>query len=217
MKLKNLLMLLLCTLAGITLTSCLSNDDDDKNTITPLTPQQKVAQLTDMAGNYTGQVFFANDSTQLIDSINGVNWHVVAGDSTLFIDNIPMKVVGQGLPDTDLKKELIKSERTIPVDGNISLYVNENNSKGYYTFWAIPKGYKTQFQFEFGGKAHDVVLEFAYQMTTSLSSYYSTSTYYATGEYYDSQMVVFCLLRNVKCDGSSYTINRVFVVKGKRN
>ena len=215
MNLKNLFMLL-CAFAGLTLTSCLSDDDND-NTISPLTPQQKLAQLTDMAGPYSGKVFFVNDSTQLIDSISGTTWNVTANDSALVIDNLPLKVLAHGLPETELKRELLKSEATTQVFGNISPYVNENNSKQYYTFWVIPKDYKTSFKYQFGEMEHDFTVEFDYQLTAALSSYYSTMTYYATGEYYNSQFVTYILLKRLSCDGSNYQLNKVLIINGKRS
>ena len=46
-------MLMLCVAAmGFTMTSCLSDTDDDSNKVKPLTPADKAAMIAEMAGEY---------------------------------------------------------------------------------------------------------------------------------------------------------------------
>ncbi len=217
MKPRKLFTFVLCLTAGLLFTSCLNNDDDnDKKTITPLTPQQRLAQLADMQSIYSGKVFFTNDSTQLIDSISGIDWSVLAPDSTLTLRNLPMKVLAHGLPNTELKQQLLKSTDTQSITADVKPFVNESNSQNYYTFWVLPKEYKSHFTVNFGDTSHEIDIEYDYQMTVALSFYYASMTYYSTGEYYNRQMVAYFLVKSITCDGSKYYVNRVFFLKGEK-
>ena len=62
-----ILMMLSC-FAGTTLMSCIDNDDDN-DTIPPITDAEIQARLLLMDGYYGGYLYFVNDSTQKVDSV----------------------------------------------------------------------------------------------------------------------------------------------------
>ncbi len=63
-NLKNVILLLFCSILAATIfTSCLSDDNNDNNTnIITLTGAQRKQTLQTLAGDYSGYLYFYNDS-----------------------------------------------------------------------------------------------------------------------------------------------------------
>ena len=69
-KTRQLMAIMLCIVAGMSICSCLGSDDNNKvTTLQPLTQEEKLAQLREMAGFYNGWIYFINDTTSRTDSI----------------------------------------------------------------------------------------------------------------------------------------------------
>ena len=81
-------------------TSCL-NDNNDSPSYVPLTPEQKHALCIETSGTYQGYYYFLKngennkaDSAQITFTVN---------DSTLIMNNYPVKSLGAYIQDTNAK------------------------------------------------------------------------------------------------------------------
>ena len=77
----------------ISFASCNSNDDSSSYVFVPLTQAEKTQQINQMQGDYVGYIHYNYSYLYYayLDSVK-VKWNVRANDSTLTIQNFPMKV-----------------------------------------------------------------------------------------------------------------------------
>ena len=204
---------MLTTLGGIALTSCL-NDDDDNDTIPPITAAEKQARLLLMDGYYTGHVYFVNDSTQKADSV-AIDWVVSARDSAVIINNFPVKILANGISNTEKHNMLANSETKVPLISYIYFYNNNSGDNDLYTFWNIPKEQKLSFKItDDQEKEHSVDIKFQEQLNT-LGSTGLYASYYAIGDYKKGEMDCFYIINDVIIDNNTYTVNRVIYIWNK--
>jgi len=213
-KSRQLLAIVLCMIAGLSISSCLSSSDDNQNTLQPLTQAQKEAQLREMAGIYNGFLYFTNDTTSHTDSI-AVNWTITAPDSAIIIENFPTAVLANGISDQNLRKMLYEGG-TRQLYGHIRPYVNEHNEDKYYTFLMTPNDYTMSFTTQQEGTDHQVKVEFAYQMTAYSPNSYYPINYYSNGEYNTGRFIGFLLVKDVKIDNSTFTTGRACYIYGRK-
>ncbi len=211
---RNLLMLTLCmTVVGLSMTSCLS-DDDNKNTIKTLTPAEKSAMMANMAGLYNGHLFFVNDSAR-VDSVE-VSCSVSAPDSVFTVYDFPYEILSCGV-----STESVRNVLSIAGDGIfrdvLHFYVNNVDLQDYYTFWAIPNS-ENELQKTFTDsdeKQHSIKVKFSNQVTNT-TPYGMTAIYYPIGEYRANKILVYILLGEIEVDGITTTLNRVIYFYGNK-
>ena len=213
-KTIQLMAIMLCIVAGMSICSCLGSDDNNKvTTLQPLTQEEKLAQLREMAGFYNGWIYFINDTTSRTDSIP-VSWTVTAPDSTITINNFPVQVLANGITDRGVRKVLFNSG-TRELTGSIRPYVNEHNKENYYTFLLTPTNYSLAFTTEHEGAQHQVQVNFTYQLAAFTTDYYPVN-YFANGEYIKSNFVGFLLVKEVKFDSATFTTGRANYIFGSK-
>lgn len=207
-------MLMLCVAAmGFTMTSCLSDNDDDKNKVTPLTTAEKAAMIADMAGEYSGYLYFVNDSSR-IDSIL-VHSSVTAADSLFTIYDFPYKALTPGIADENLRDIITNAGEGIFKDV-LQFYANTSTEKGFYTFMALPlTADQLERTFNYNGKEHVIKLKYAAQIA-NYNIYGMSSIYYPVGEFYKNELIVYILFNTIEVDGDTRTLNRVLYYYGKK-
>ncbi len=210
-NLKKLMMLLACMGIVATFTSCLSDDDDDKDA-NILTPAQKSAQIFEMAGTYNGFVYTTSDKTMKPDSI-ACTWHVSATDSVLTIPNFPVAMLANGINDSIARKNLLKAVG-VTFKGSLHPYYNNNHTKGYYTFWLLANDDKMEFTIEDEGESHNVKVGLAYQMYVNASL--GNAVVYSVGEYMSDQMLSYILVKDVAIDNKTFTTYWPLYIYGKK-
>lgn len=101
MKAKNILSILLCCMAALSMTACLDDDNDNNG---PTIEQQRAAYQA-VQGNYTGKLIYekasytgANDRTDTLD----VNW-LINTDSVFYVNNFPAAAVAEHIQNAELK------------------------------------------------------------------------------------------------------------------
>ncbi len=210
---RNFLMLILCmAVTGISMTSCLSSDDNT-TTVNVLTPAQKTAMMTNMSGFYEGYVYYINDTLK-IDSV-AVHGSISAPDSTFTIENFPYRVLCPGITN-DSYRSILKQAGESSFTDVLSLYYNEYNVDNYYTFYALPKSeneLKKTFTTEDG--EHTVKVIYASRIN-STNSYGQSTLYYPLGEFFENEVIVYILVYGVEIDGMQTTVNRVLYFYGKK-
>ena len=213
-EMRNLLMLTLCmAVMGLSMASCLS-DDDNKTTIKTLSPAEKSAMMANMAGLYSGQLFFMNDSAR-VDSVE-VSCSVSAADSVFTVYDFPYEILTCGI-----SSESVRNVLSIAGDGIfrdvLHFYVNNVDLQDYYTFRAIPNS-ENELQKTFTDsdeKQHSIRVKFSNQVT-NVTPYGMTAVYYPIGEYRANKILVYILLGEIDVDGTKLTLNRVIYFYGKK-
>lgn len=204
------ILLMLGCFAGTTFTSCIDNDDDN-DTIPPITEAEKQARLLLMDGYYTGYLYFVNDSTQKADSI-ATDWVVSARDSSIHISNFPVRALANGITNVDRHNLLLNSNATFPLTSNIYFYNHNFENKEIYAFWNVPQDLKKSFSItDEQGNEHTVEIKFQEQLTTmNYMGYYSTD--YAIGYYLKKNMQCYYIISDIIIDNTVNTVNRVLLV-----
>lgn len=204
-----ILMMLGC-FASTTLTSCIDNDDD-KDTIPPITDAEKQARLLLMDGYYGGNLYFYNDSTQKTDSIV-IDWMVNARDSSIHIPNFPVKVLAYGITNVDKHDLLANSETTFPLTSNIYFYNHNYENKDIYAFWNVPQDLKKSFSIiDEQGEEHTVEVKFQEQLTSmNYMGYYSTD--YSIGVYLKKKIQCYYIIGDIIIDNVINTVNRAMFI-----
>ena len=210
-NLKKMMMLLACMGIVATFTSCLSDDDDDKES-NILTQAQKSAQVFEMAGSYNGFVYTTNDKTMKADSVSCA-WQISASDSSLVIPNFPMAFLANGINDSIAKKSLLNGGN-IPLHAMIHPYYNSNHTKGYYTFWTLVNDDKLEFTIDYEGTSHNVKVDFAYQMYVNYAL--GNAIVYSVGDYMNNEMESYILIKDVVFDNNTYSTLWPLYIYGKR-
>lgn len=211
-NLKKMKWLLACLAILATITSCLDDKNDDSKPRT-LTQTQIASQLFEMSGDYSGYVFFTNDSTMKVDSIPCA-WHVSAPDSAIIIHNFPMPLLANGIRDTLARNTLLNGE-SVSLRALLRPYFNDNYEKGYYTYWMLPINDKLEFSVYRNDIKHDVKVDFTYQMQVN-NLYSLASIFYSVGEYMNREMVSYILIKDVVFDNQTFTTGWATFIHGKK-
>ena len=119
-NLKNAILLLFCTfLAATTLTSCLSDDKDNNDSnIINLTGAQRTQTLQSLAGDYSGYLYFYNDTKK--DSVE-VEWMVTASDSTFTSLSFPISFLQNYVSTNSAVKDAITNAGRQTLIGAVKL------------------------------------------------------------------------------------------------
>ena len=108
MKTKTLISTMMGCLAALCLTSCLSDNDDIKDTSASLTLADIALCFQAVEGHYTGDLIHSDitsDPTSYAsDTIVGT-WYIPT-DSTLIITNFPSRLLAENISNPDLKEAL---------------------------------------------------------------------------------------------------------------
>lgn len=103
MKTFKIFSIMMCALAALSLSSCIGDDDDNDNR---LTPQQVEQAFQQARGSYTGKMYYAypdqKSSKRLTDSV-ATSW-TLDTDSTMTIHNFSLKGVAKNINDSALAK-----------------------------------------------------------------------------------------------------------------
>ncbi|MCI7309729.1 MAG: DUF4840 domain-containing protein [Prevotella sp.] len=121
-RLKNTILVMACFVTLSTaLTACIGNDNEDNYVYTPLTPAEKSAQINNMAGTYRGKaLLYLSDGYRLSKKDSADITLTVATDSTLRINNFPLRLLTHQLTNEALKTA-VKTQTTAFIS-NIFLY-----------------------------------------------------------------------------------------------
>ena len=196
-------------------TSCsIDNDDDSSNTKKILTSLERKEQVAAIAGNYQGKIYFTNDTTMQIDSIN-CNWQVTAPDSMLRMADFPVSVFAMGIRNVEARKVLLNGGVT-EFRGTLFPYVNDYVEKGYYTFWMEPVDYVLNFNVDLEGTSHTVKVDFTNQMYAYASTG-STAIFYSVGEYYNHKLLSYILVKDVVVDGMPFDTGWTTYIYGEKS
>ena len=90
---KFLALMLICTTA-MSITSCLGDSNDNDYSEYQITPEKYTLYLNEMAGNYTGKMYFYNDTISKVNKTDSVSVSVMIkgiDDSTITVLNFPPK------------------------------------------------------------------------------------------------------------------------------
>ena len=211
--LKKSFIMLTCLALTASISSCLNDDNDNDIKYADLTPTQKAAQTNEMAGQYAGHIYVLNDTTMKRDSIP-CQWRINASDSSLTVSTFPVSIASYGLKNEGARN-IIKAAGTRPLRVILHPYSNTAFDQGYYTFTVVPDNYKFSFTTEYEEKAHNVEIEFAYQLFSSSYTGIS-STLYAVGEYYKQEMNAYFLIKGIKIDDATYNTGTPTYIYGKK-
>ncbi len=112
-RLKNTILVMACFVTLSTaLTACIGNDNEDNYVYTPLTPAEKSAQINNMAGTYSGKaLLYLSDGYRLSKKDSADITLTVATDSTLRINNFPLRLLTHQLTNEALKTA-VKTQTT---------------------------------------------------------------------------------------------------------
>ena len=124
MKNLKLIFLVLGCVAALSLTSCLSSDDDDDNK--GLTPTQISQCFAAMRGTYSGILVYPSHSALYGTDTVDVNWSVGA-DTMLVLKPFPSKIVAEQINDPDLKNALMEQEYTSELSCYLGFYAIDSN------------------------------------------------------------------------------------------
>lgn len=213
-EMRKTLMLMLClAVMGMSVTSCLS-DDDNKTTIKELTPTEKSMMMASMAGAFDGYIYFINDSARL-DSA-AVYCSLTPADSVFTVHNFPYKILTQGVNLPENYSDIVNAAGEGILRDVLHLYANNAEMTDLYTFWAIPmtEGELTK-KVTYEGAEHEVKVRFSNQVNT-VNGYGQTTIFYPVGEYRLGEIIVYALLGEVEIDGNRNTLNKVVYFYGKK-
>lgn len=169
------LSIVVCCLAAITFMSC---NTGDSTSWTPLTPTQKAACFSQTMGVYNGKMVYYNtskstNSTNVTDTVN-VSWTVGSGvgaDSTVTINNFPVKVLAQYISDKSISTALAAYSGTVSLNSPIYFY----QTSPVPAFLMKPETLKCKINYD---DADHIISLYFYQSTLySITSYgyYSSS------------------------------------------
>ena len=98
---KSKILMLLCLICTVFATTSCLNDNNDRPSYVPLTPEQKHALCIETSGTYQGYYYFLKegennkaDSAQITFTVN---------DSTLIMNNYPVKSLSAYIQDANAK------------------------------------------------------------------------------------------------------------------
>jgi len=154
------LLLMLC-MAMVSFTSC--NDDDDNNKA--LTAEEVQACFNTVKGSYNGKLVYKNASTTNSSDVTDTldcSWSITT-DSTLTINNFPVKLLANNVTDSTLKAAIQQLPAQSITCG--TYYVNTNPVE----FLVNP--YTLTYNLNYGGEAHKVQIAFYIGNTFSFGAY----------------------------------------------
>ena len=169
MKTRHLVSILFGCLAALSVTSCLSTDDDNDNSSGYLTKAQVTQCYQIIAGNYTGNLLYeakaADGLSTQVDTVK-TSWYI-PNDSTIFITSFPAKAVAEYVSNQPLKEALAKAPDQVVRCQMVF------TSMTPIQFLVNP--HTIEYDLEYSGSQHKVHIAF-YANNTYSFGYYDTDT-----------------------------------------
>lgn len=167
-------------IAGVTLTSC--DDDDDNNR--GLTPQEVQTAFSTVRGAYNGKAIYSatnpNDPKDVTDTVT-VSWEIDT-DSMMTIHNFPVSAIGNSVADTVASKALLAAGSR-----DLQCYIGFINLSPI-TFLVNPIA--PEFTLTYGGASHKIQIPFY------------VNNYYSYGQYSSGKMVMQVVAAAIYVDGN---------------
>lgn len=205
-NLKNAILILFCSiLAATTFTSCLS--DDSNSSIITLTGAQRKQTLQTLAGDYSGYLYFYNDTKK--DSVE-VDWMVTASDSTFTSLSFPISFLQNYVSTNSAVKDAITNAGRQTLIGAVNPYAQASNtywSQNYYFYLMTPANKTLKFNYK--GKACEIT--FANYMANSSYGYI-----YPQIQYYNKKSSINFVIKSVKVGDDQIDVNTVFQAVGSK-
>lgn len=152
MKKFKLLTLFFAAFAALTLTSCLNDDNDDNN---GLTPEQIQMAYNATKGSHKGKLYyttgFDKDGKDVKDSAD-VSWDVTS-DTVMYINNVPAKALASVIADDNIRAAV---ETQGPQ--SIKCYINYINVSPIQ--WLVNPVSVSFDNVEYNGAKHKVTIAF---------------------------------------------------------
>ncbi len=192
MKLKHIihsLSLACCLIAGLSLTSCLNDDNSDNN----YSPEESRTMLTAMSGTYSGKAFIAylksangsyyTDINSDVKEDSVTTYFSVRSDSTLTVQ-FPVSLLAHCVIDSTNTALIsaLQHSSTQTLTCKIYLQPDFTSSSYYYGFYALPQE-TTTVDVGSGTNTFRVKIEYAVSATYFNSSQYNFSS---IGQYFIS-------------------------------
>lgn len=204
---KSKILMLLCLICTVFATTSCLNDNNDRPSYVPLTPDQKHALCIETNGTYQGYYYFLKegeknkaDSAQITFTVN---------DSTLIMNNYPVKSLGAYIQDANAKS-IIANAPAASLKFAFNGYEITNGATAsagnHYSIWMIPGDSNLKFTTSYTAedKTHTIVIQFA-----SVMQYYN-SLYYAMAGYQNRKLQANVIVKEVAIDGNAYSIQTAF-------
>ena len=206
---KNSILLLFCSiLAATTFTSCLSDDNDNTNgSVITLTGAQRMQTLQSLAGDYSGYLYFYNDSKK--DSVE-MDWKVSSSDSTFTSFSFPISFLQNYVSTNSTIKDAVANAGRQTLIGAVNTYAQASKTyweQNYY-FYLLTPANKT-LKFNYNGKACEIA--FADYMANGSYGYI-----YPQIQYYNKKSSINFIIKSVKIGDDQVDVNTAFQAVGSR-
>ena len=201
-NLKNAILILFCSvLAATTFTSCLSDDNNDTNTnIITLTGAQRTQTLQSLAGDYSGYLYFYNDSKK--DSVE-MDWKVSSSDSTFTSFSFPISFLQNYVSTNSTIKDAVANAGRQTLIGAVKTYAQASKTyweQNYYFYLLTPANKTLKFNYNV------IACEIAF------------ADYMANGQiqYYNKKSSINFIIKSVKIGDDQVDVNTAFQAVGSR-
>ena len=182
----------LLIVGALTITSCLGDDNDDGD-YSGLTPEDYTYYMNQMAGDYSGKLFFASEALNELDSISTQVTVTGVGDSCVYV-SVPIVNLVRGCNDSWVKEAAAEEGGNVTLAIKYYLYRNNNSDVFFGAYpqykYGDPNSGKKTVTLTYEGETHDVDFWF-----------YNNSNY--NGEFYRNKLQVYFYLVGIQVDGTT--------------
>lgn len=200
---------MLCVGMALSLTSCLSSDDNEG-----IDPTLYKSWLVYITGSYYGddssyktenKIYFINDTiskANKTDSITGVDIRIT-GDSVIYVNNVPGRLLVKNVMNNDALKKAVENAASKTVKAKFVFY-QISNPLAYYFVYPYEVEYKG---LNYNGGTHDVKINFygptggAYQYGTGTQLLSFT---FMVGDVYEDGVKMESIYDNYSSDERQY-------------
>lgn len=220
---KAMALMLICGLTTtFSLSSCLDNDGGNNGGVIPtMTIADSIEACQKTAGNYTGKLYYVNPNKPYNDREDSVDvtWTISAETiktNRLVMDNFPIKTLALYVANSgtvDKSKEVLEASASqkLTTDAIPYLKLSTQNSV-FYQFNIKTKETRMEFDTEYDGNTHHVIVDFTERIQDS-NGYY----YYPLAQFYNNVFQGNICIEKVYVDGYEHRIANVFGIKAKKS